>query len=151
MHRSTRAARGRRLVIASLVLPALAVAAPATAEIYKCISKAGLTMYQNFPCQYDSNPEATRVAMPAASAAQPKPAMPLAVAANVANAAANVKAVDPPEPKVGMAAEEVKAMLGEPLEIVHDTPTEGIETWRYLNHNLQVDHTSRKVLEVASW
>jgi len=155
MRRSTRAARGRKLATASILVSALAIAAPAMAEIYKCVSKAGLTMYQNFPCQYDSNPEATARVMPAANASQPKPAMPVAVAANTAspavNAASPAPIVNAAEPTVGMAAEEVRKLLGEPLEIVQDTPTEGVETWRYLSHNVQIEHASQQVLVVASW
>ena len=149
MHRSNRAARGRKLAIASILVSTLAIAAPVTAEIYKCTSKAGLTMYQNFPCQYDTNPDAAARVMPAVNAAQPKPVQPVAIAANAATPAAN--APNPTEPTVGIAAEEVRKLLGEPLEIVQDTPTEGIETWRYLSHNVQIEHASQKVLEVASW
>ena len=151
MHRSIRAARRRKLAVASLLVYALVAAAPAAAEIYKCVSKAGLTMYQNFPCQYDKNPEAAARVMPAASAAQPKPVIPVAVAANAASVAANANATEPTEPTVGMTAEEVRKMLGEPLEIVQDTPTQGIETWRYLSHNVQIDHSSQQVMVVASW
>ena len=151
MHRSIRAARRRKLAIASILVSTLAIAAPVTSEIYKCTSKAGLTMYQNFPCQYDSNPEPPKGAMPATSAAQPKPAMPVTVAANAPNPAANVNTPDAKEPQAGMDAGEVRRLLGEPLEIAQDTPSEGVETWRYLSHNVHIDHTSQKVLEVASW
>jgi hypothetical protein len=151
MHRSIRAARRRKLAVASILVYSLVSAAPATAEIYKCVSKAGLTMYQNFPCQYDKNPEAAARVMPAVNAAQPKPVQPVAVAANSAAATANANVADPTEPTVGMAAEEVRKLLGEPLEIVQDTPTEGVETWRYLSHNVQIDHSSQQVLVVASW
>ena len=33
---------------------AFAAAAAAHAEIYKCTTKAGMTLYQNFPCAIDS-------------------------------------------------------------------------------------------------
>src|SRR5436190_16980442 len=125
----------RRGLVAWILASALCAAAPASAEIFKCFAKDRTPVYQNFPCQFDSNPEVTDVAFvppdaapalapPAASQAKPK-AAPV-------NVAVPVKQPDPVNPWVGMAQDEVRALLGEPLEIVQDEPSVGVETWRYI-------------------
>ena len=45
-----------RGLIASILAAALCAAAPASAEIFKCFAKDKTPIYQNFPCQFDSNP-----------------------------------------------------------------------------------------------
>src|SRR6202043_471901 len=37
-----------------ILLPAFIVAPLASAQIYKCVGKGGLDLYQNFPCAIDS-------------------------------------------------------------------------------------------------
>ena len=95
-----------RGLIASILAPALCAATPASAEIFKCFAKDKTPIYQNFPCQFDSNPEVTKMAFvpPAASQAKPK--------ATPVNVALPVQPADPAEPRVGMAQDEVKALLG---------------------------------------
>src|SRR6185369_221853 len=119
-----------RGVIASILASALCAAAPASAEIFKCFAKYRTPIYQNFPCQFDSNPQVAKAAFvppPLARDARPK-APPVNVSPPV-----NVPPADPTEPRIGMAEGEIRTLLGEPLEIVQDEPTTGIATWRYVN------------------
>lgn len=133
-----------RGLIVSILAPALCAATPVSAEIFKCFAKDKTPVYQNFPCQFDSNPEVTKMAFvpPAASQAKPK-ATPVSVPLPVQPA-------DPAEPRVGMAQDEVKALLGEPMEVVQDEPAPGVETWRYINRSIQFDRTQR-IVELQSW
>ena len=57
---------------------------------------------------------------------------------------------DPAEPSVGMAQDEIRTILGEPMEIVQDHPTEGIETWRYVSRSVQFDRTQH-VVDLQAW
>ena len=140
-----------RGLIASILATALCATPPASAEIFKCFAKDRTPLYQNFPCQFDSIvsvPSSLQAAakmslMPAdGSRAKPK-AAPVKVASTV-------KPADPGEPSVGMAQDEVRAILGEPMEIVQDYPTEGIETWRYVNRSVQFDRTQHAV-DLQAW
>ena len=108
-----------RGLIASILAPALCATTPASAEIFKCFAKDKTPIYQNFPCQFNSNPEVTKLAFvpPAATPAKPK--------APPVNVAVPVKQPDPAEPSIGMAQDEIRALLGEPLEIVQDEPSVG--------------------------
>ncbi|HWZ73544.1 MAG TPA: DUF4124 domain-containing protein [Casimicrobiaceae bacterium] len=141
--------RDSRAVFA-LILPAFCAAPPASAEIFKCVAKDGTALYQNFPCQFDSigwmpsNPQAAKTTSMLSAASQAKPkAAPVSVASTV-------KATDARETRIGMAPDEVRAILGEPLEIVQDTPVEGIEMWRYVDRTVQFDRAQR-VVTVESW
>ena len=49
-----------------------------------------------------------------------------------------------------MAQDEVRTILGEPLEIVQDEPSVGIETWRYVNKSVQFD-SNQRVLDLQTW
>ena len=149
-----------RGLIASILASALCAASPASAEIFKCFTKDKTPLYQNFPCQFDSiesvpsnlraavttfvppvaNPPAANP--PAANPAKRKPA-PVNVPPAVQEPAAS-------EPRLGMAQDEVRAMLGEPMEIVQDQAAEGIENWRYLNRSMQFDRTQR-VVDLKAW
>ena len=140
----------RRGLIASILAPALCAAAPASAEIFKCFAKDRTPVYQNFPCQFDSNPEVTKMAfVPPAPPAPPTASQAKPKAAPV-NVALPVKQPDPAEPSIGMAQDEIRAMLGEPLEIVQDEPSVGIETWRYVNRSVQFD-SNQRVLDLQTW
>jgi len=132
-----------RAIAASILAPALCVAVPASAEIYKCVAKGGFALYQNFPCQFDSNPQGTKTALVTSNPMPTKPVVPVV--------APPVKPPDPTEPRIGMDAEQVKAMLGEPMEIVPDQPSDGIETWRYLNRTLHLDRSTQQVVDVQAW
>ena len=137
--------RSKKLIATVLVaIPWVPTAAPA--EIYKCFAKDKTPVYQNFPCQFSSMPsdlQAAKVAFAPAAATPPKPNAPV-------NAASPVKAPAADEPSVGRTREQIKAMLGAPLEIVQDEPAAGIETWRYLNRSVQFDRTQR-VVNLESW
>jgi hypothetical protein len=98
----------------------LLVAPLASAEVFKCVGKKGETLYQNFPCQFESmggmptdapDPKKTRVDAP-----DPKksPAVPA-------------------EPRLGMTTDEVRAIWGEPAEIVQEEPGDGgrFQVWSY--------------------
>ena len=143
--------RCRRGLIASILAPALCAAAPSSAEIFECFAKDKTPIYQNFPCQFDSIdsipshlPPAKMTVVPAGVSRQAK-----SKAAPV-NVAATAQATDPGEPRVGMAHDEVRALLGEPMEIVQDEPAQGVETWRYVNRRIQFDRTER-VVELQAW
>jgi hypothetical protein len=140
-----------RGLIASILAAALCAAPPASAEIFKCFAKDRTPIYQNFPCQFnsiDSVPSSLQPAKMSLKPANASPAKPKAVPINVALA---VKPPDRGEPSVGMAPDEIRTLLGEPMEIVEDQPSEGIETWRYVNRSVQIDRTQRVVVDLQSW
>jgi len=156
MHRPLRRA-GRRGLIASILATAIGAAPAASAEIFKCFAKDRTPVYQNFPCQFssiDSVPSSLQATMPAslqakmpalpvdAGRAKPK-AVPVSVALPVQPAE--------PEPSLGMAPDEVRTVLGEPLEIVENHPTEGVDTWRYVNRTLKFDRAQRVVMDLQAW
>jgi hypothetical protein len=136
--------RDSRALVA-LILPAFCAAPLASAEIFKCVAKDGTALYQNFPCQFDSigwmpsNPQAAKTTPMPLDSRQVKPS-PAAV-----NVASIVKSIDGSEPRIGMTPDEVRAILGEPLEAVQDESIEGIEIWRYVDRTVQFDRTNRVV------
>ena len=142
-----------RGLVASILALALCAAAPASAEIFKCFAKDKTPIYQNFPCQFNSidsvpsNLQAAKVVFVPPAVSQAKPKEPKATPVNVA---VPVQAVDPSEPRVGMVQDEVRTLLGEPMEIVQDEPTEGVETWRYVSRSIQFDRMQR-VVDLQSW
>ncbi|HEY1461080.1 MAG TPA: DUF4124 domain-containing protein [Casimicrobiaceae bacterium] len=129
--------RGR---FVALILGCAFSAAPATAaEIYKCVAKDGTALYQNFPCNIDSigsEPTATKPnSLPDASAAK----------SNTPTKATST-AQSGGEPRIGMTTDEVKALLGEPEEMVEDEPAIGgrVSNWRYADgRTVQFDHRHR--------
>ena len=148
MHRPPLRDEYRRALIALILVPAFCATPPASAEIFKCVAKDKTALYQNFPCQFDSigwvpsNTQATKTTSMPPDASQAK-AAPV-------NAASTVKSADAREARIGMAPDEVRAILGEPLEIVQDAPVEGIEIWRYVDRTIQFDGTHR-VVTVEAW
>ena len=103
------------------VLFSVLFAAPvATAEIFKCVGKNGEALYQNFPCQFESMggtpTDVSDLKNPSTDVAGPK--KPPAV---------------PTEPRVGMTTDEVRAIWGEPTEIVQEEPGDGdrFQVWSY--------------------
>jgi hypothetical protein len=152
--------RCSRAFIALILVPVFWSAPPASAEIFKCVAKDATALYQNFPCEFDSigwmplNPQAAKTTLmspvmsPAASQAKPK-ATPVNIAPPV-NLASTVKSTYTGELRVGMSSDEVRALLGEPEEMVDDEPAEGgrISVWRYADgRSVQFDH-KHHVLEV---
>jgi hypothetical protein len=142
--------RDSRALVA-LILPAFCAAPLASAEIFKCVAKDGTALYQNFPCQFDSigwmplNPQAVKTTLMPLDSRQAKPhAAPV-------NVASIVKSVAASEPRIGMTPDEVRAILGEPLEAVQDESLDaGTEIWRYVDKNIQFDGTHR-VAVVQVW
>jgi len=115
-----------------VLVPALC-AAPASAEIFKCVAKNGTDLYQNFPCQFDSlgslpsSPPSAKTTFRPGDASQAKPK-----AAPVDAGSTGKSPTLPTEPRVGMTTEEVRALWGEPVETIQDEPIDGrIEIWRY--------------------
>jgi hypothetical protein len=137
-------ARCSSALIALIFVPAFCATAPASAEIFKCVAKDGTPLYQNFPCQFDSiawvpsNPQGAKATLMSPDASQAKPAV-------LANVPATAKSVDARTPRIGMTPDEIRLILGEPLEIVQDESTEGIEIWRYVDRTVQFDRTNRVV------
>ena len=134
-------ARRRQLLIALVALSGLLVAPAVAAEIFKCATKDGTPLYQNFPCQFDSLgwlpaslPAGKTPSIPYAAGGQKKPKTePVNVASTVTG-----------DPRIGMSTDEIRALMGEPDEMVSDEPAEGgpISVWRYANGTtLQFDHT----------
>ena len=118
----------------------LCIGAPASAEIFKCAGKDGLVVYQNFRCELDS-----LGSLPSA----PTKAAPLELKPAKPAAAVVASSVDrPTEPRVGMSAEEVRAIWGEPTDTFNEEPGDGgrIETWAYgSDRSVRFDHKSRVI------
>jgi hypothetical protein len=143
-----------------LVIASLTLAAPSSlAEIFKCKSKDGLTLYQNFSCDIDS-----LGSLPSSQAATGKPAP--AVKSIQADARDSGPATSPPsvearrsavqpgsppsgEPRVGMTGEEVRTIWGEPVEILQDEPRSGrVEIWQYADGRVVHINNKRRVISV---
>ena len=142
--------RDSRALIAFILL-AVCGAPSASAEIFKCVTKNGTPLYQNFPCQFDSigwvppNSAAVKAPVVAPSPPNAKPNAPPADAVST-GAAADARLA-----RVGMTPEEVRAILGEPMEIVEEGPADRRgEIWRYVDRTLQFDHTHH-VVTVEAW
>ena len=140
------------LALIAFILPVFGAAPLASAEIFKCVTKNGTPLYQNFPCQFDSigwvPPKSQAVKTPPAAPAPPQ-AKPNALP--VADPVSTVAAADARHVSIGMTAEEVRAILGEPLEVVEEGSADRrTETWRYVDRTLQVDHTHH-VTTVEAW
>jgi hypothetical protein len=110
------------------ILSCLLLVAPlASAQIFKCVAKDGTDLYQNFPCGIDSiGSMSTSAPGEKTGSAQSDPKHAKPDASLPASAAALT------EPRVGMSREEVKAVWGDPEEIVQDEPANGgVDIWRY--------------------
>ena len=137
------------VLVALILVAAICAAPPAHAEIFKCVAKDATALYQNFPCEFDSigwmpsNPQAAKTTLLSAAASQ---ATPKAAPVNVAlplNVASTVKSTYTGEPRIGMTADEVTALLGEPVDVVEDEPGNGgrVSIWRYADGmTIQFDH-----------
>jgi len=109
------------------------VAPHSSAEIFKCLRKDGLDLYQNFPCEIHSlgslPSQSSGAAAPSApvdaNQAKPGNTTPIETVAAARSTSAN-------EPRAGMTEAEVKAIWGDPVEIVQDEPVTGrIDIWQY--------------------
>lgn len=134
--------RGKRVVVAIAAMAAVAVPADAS-EIVKCVAKDGLTTYQNFPC--DQNAGWLPSSVPAGKAPPPQSAV---ARADKAGGPASGQAATTLRP--GMRADEVRALLGEPQEIVEDEPRSGrVSIWRYADGRLVQFDVKHRVLPSA--
>lgn len=133
----------RRHALVSLVVLSAFVAVPGVAsEIVKCVAKDGSPLYQNFPCNIDSlgslpsNPSVSKAAQ------QESKSEPVKVTSTV-------KAVNAGEPRVGMTANEVTALLGEPEEVIEDEPRGGrVSIWRYADGRVVQFNNKHRVFDV---
>ena len=141
MDHSMREKRSRVHVVLGLVMMSC-VAPPLAAEIFKCTAKDGMPRYQNFPCEFDS---IGSTQAPRAVANAPLPPATPSRPAGVASSAA--KWAQAPRPHIGMAPDELIALWGEPMEIVHEETTVGrVEIWHYDdNSSVQFDARNRIV------
>lgn len=131
----------RQLRLVTLIALSAVWAAPAVAgEIFKCVAKDGIPLYQNFPCNIDSvgsapsNPTASKT-----SPEKPKAESVAAVSAALAK---------PAEISIGMTLDDVRAFMGEPEEMIEDEPGVGgrVMNWRYADGiAVQFDHKHRVV------
>jgi hypothetical protein len=127
---------------------ALAMTPAASAEIFKCIAKSGLTLYQNFPCEIDSL--GNLPSQPAGGKPSPQPKTIQADAkAPQGSSAAMPPRAQASEPSVGMTADEAKAIWGEPAEVVQDEPRSGrVEIWQYEDGRVVQINQKRRVISV---
>jgi len=121
-----------------VVAPFFLVATSAAAEIFKCAGKAGVIVYQNFRCELDSlgSLPSPPIANRPSDSTQSKP-VAVALAAGADRAAV---------PRVGMSAEEVRTIWGEPTDTFNEEPGDGgrTETWVYgSDRSVRFDHRSR--------
>jgi hypothetical protein len=108
----------------------LFVAPLAYAEVFKCAGKYGEVLYQNFPCRFVSM---GGMPMDASSPKEPPAEVPgpKESPANVSGAKKSPAASA--APRAGMTGDEVRAIWGEPTEIIQEEPGEGsrFEVWSY--------------------
>jgi len=130
-------------------------AADAYGEIYRCAGKRGMTVYQNFPCTFDSlgsvSADAASEAKPAAHPAPPK-AVPAPARAAATPTAVSKQAIQPTpagasNPQPGMNEDGVRKAWGEPDEIIQDEPPSGrVEIWKYKDgRSVQINRKHRVV------
>jgi len=136
----------RRYGLVALVVPSAFLAAAAVAgEIFKCVARDGSPLYQNFPCDIDSvgslpsNPPVAKTPSPPGATGQAKSKT------DPVKVAATVKSTNTSEPRIGMTADEVRALLGEPVDVLEDEPSSGrVSLWRYADgRSVQFDHKYR--------
>jgi hypothetical protein len=111
---------------AFVLFSVLFVAPLATAEIFKCVGKKGEHLYQNFPCQFESGG-----GMPMDAPSQMDAPGPKKSPADVLGSKKSPAA--PAEPRIGMTTDEVRAIWGEPAEIIQEEPGDGgrFQVWSY--------------------
>jgi hypothetical protein len=121
---------------------AACVALPATAsEIVKCVGKDGAITYQNFPCHQNAGWLPSSIPGGKSPPAQVTTAHP-----DRSSAAAGDKATTL---RPGMTADEVRALLGEPKEMVEDEPRGGrVFIWRYADGRVVQFDVKHRLLPV---
>jgi hypothetical protein len=116
-----------------ILLPVALATSAASAEIYKCQTKDGSALYQNFPCPIDSLGSLPSVAAVAKAVPVPKEAAEEKARTAPSELRPNAKPmVSGGEPKVGMTPEEVRSLWGEPANIYWDELVDGrAEIWTF--------------------
>jgi hypothetical protein len=121
---------------------------PSSAEVVKCTTRSGLPLYQNFPCEFDSLgtvPSQFAAAKPTArfqSSIQ-------AAARSVPAASTVTSRTRGVGPTIGMTADEVRTLWGEPEEVVQDEPRSGgAETWQYADGRVVLINQKQRVMSV---
>jgi len=146
--------RATHVSVSAIAIPLFALllaARPADGEIFKCTAKKAMPTYQNFPCEYESldalQPiNAAGTAASTVSASQD-------VAGGAAVSAQRGMHTNPVAvasvPRVGMTANQVKAIWGEPLDTTKEEYARGdIETWTYADsRSIRFDPRGR-VMEI---
>lgn len=133
---------GKGLFVALILVCAFSAAPSTAAEIFKCVAKDGIALYQNFPCNIDSigSVASNSPSSPPADTSMKKSNIPLVkVTTAPQSGGAN-------EPRVGMSADEVKTLWGAPEEMVADEPATGgrVSNWRYAGgRSVQFDNKHR--------
>jgi len=127
-----------RWSIAGLFVLAGFASPVAVAEIFRCVAKNGLPLYQNFPCQFDS------LGLVGALVTRPLSQVkiaPLDVQPIAATAIATQPHTGTTEPGPGMTSDEIWTLLGQPVEIIsnHASGKGPGETWRYANRRIRFD------------
>lgn len=139
----------RRHVLILLVVFAFLTAPAIASEIVKCVAKDGSPLYQNFPCNIDS-----LGSLPSKPSVAKTPSMPGAAGQEKSKSesikvTSTVKSPSTSEPRVGMSADEVRTLLGEPEEMVEDEPASGrVSIWRYADGRLVQFDNKHRVLAV---
>ena len=113
------------------VLFAVLLVAPlASAEVFKCVGKYGEALYQNFPCQFVSM-GGTAMDAPGPKELPADVPGPKKSPTDVSGAKKSPAASA--EPRAGMTGDEVRAIWGEPTEIIQEEPGDGgrFEVWSY--------------------
>ena len=102
----------------------------ASAEIFKCVGKYGEALYQNFPCQFVSM---GGMPMDAPGPKEPPAEVPGPKKSSTGVSGPKKSPAAPAAPRVGMTTDEVRAIWGEPTEIIQEEPGEGsrFEVWSY--------------------
>jgi hypothetical protein len=117
-----------------LLLVATFVAPTAGAEIFRCVAKDGLDLYQNFPCQFQSiGWVPTNIAVPTAQSAPIPSGQPNTNIRAHADTVAGRSDSSQSTLRLGMTTEGVRAMWGEPTDSHWEEPGVGerSEVWLY--------------------
>ena len=132
----------RHVRVALFLLAAFLAAPAAVADIFKCATKDGTPLYQNFPCQFDSLGSS-----PSSLLGGKIPSIPYAAGGEKPKIeTVNVASTGTAEPRIGMTADEVRALLGEPDDVLEEEPGSGgrVSVWRYAGGtSLQLDNKHR--------
>ena len=108
----------------------------ASAEIFKCVGKDGLDLYQNFPCQFKSMGWAPmNIGVSTAQLAPMPSRQPNTNTRAYADPVAGRSASSPSRVRLGMTKQDVRAMWGEPTDSHLEELDEGerAQVWSYGN------------------